>query len=204
MDMIRIAPLALAVLLAACGRDAEPTSGAASQQSAPGATSASATPSAPAASSEPSEVPALAIESEGLRLFDRQSGSANPILFGADWQQVRAALGFRGPPGTGTNGECGAGPLDYASWPDGLTLYAQNGKFVGWAADQRGTGAIATAANIGPGSTRAQLEDAYVASVSRTTLGTEFAAGDLYGLLDGPGAGARITNMWAGVSCNFR
>lgn len=120
-----------------------------------------------------------------------------------------AALAFRGPPGTGTNGECGAGPLDYASWPDGLTLYFQRGKFAGWAADARGNDggnvpAIATAANIGPGSTRVELEDAYAARVFDSNLGTEFAAGGLFGVLDGARPASRITAMWAGASCNMR
>ena len=159
---------------------------------------------APPSAAASQATPALAIEAEGLRLFDRESGSARAIPFGTGWAQVRAALAFRGPPGTGTNSECGAGPLDYASWPDGLTLYAQGGTFVGWAADGRGTGAIVTAAGIGPGSSRAQLTNAYAASFSQTTLGTEFAAGEVFGIMDGRGAAAKITNMWAGVSCNFR
>lgn len=203
--MIRTAPVALALMLAACQAepqrvDEEPVPAAAPSA----ATIAPPATSAPTAATASPSTPALAIEAEGLRLFDRTSGSARPIPFGTSWQQVRTALAFRGPPGTGTNGECGAGPLDYASWPDGLTLYAQGGKFVGWAVDGRGAGAIGTAASIGPGSTRAQLEDAYAASFSQTTLGTEFAAGGIFGLLDGAGAGAKITNMWAGVSCNFR
>lgn len=199
--MTRIIPsLALAAALAACSADPDaapsPEANASRAAAAPVAT-ASATATAAA-------TPALAIEAEGLRLFDRASGSARPIPFGTDWQAVRTALAFRGEPGTGTNSECGAGPLDYASWPDGLTLYAQGGKFAGWAVDERGDGGIGTAAGIAPGSTRAQLEDAFAATFSQTTLGTEFAAGEVFGLLDGAGAGARITNMWGGVSCNFR
>ena len=148
--------------------------------------------------------PALAVEAEGLRLFDPASGSARPIPFGTARAQTLAALAFRGPPGTRTNGECGAGPLAYASWPDGLQIWFQDDKFAGWALDGRTEGAIGTAAGIGPGSTRAELDSAYAAAVEQSTLGTEFAAGELFGLLDGAGQGAKITNMWAGVSCNFR
>lgn len=150
------------------------------------------------------ESPALAVEAEGLRLFNPKTGAARPIAFGLPRAQVLAALAFRGPPGSGTNGECGAGPLQYANWPDGLGLYFQDDKFVGWNAYKRGNGAIATASGIGPGSTRAELEAAYTVKVSETTLGTEFAAGDLYGIFDSPAKTAKVTNMWAGVSCNFR
>lgn len=148
--------------------------------------------------------PALAVEGEGLRLINRENGAARPLAFGTPRDTLLAALAFRGPPGTGTNGECGAGPLDYASWPDGMTVYFQRGDFAGWALDGRANGALATAAGIGPGSTRAALEDAYNARFEQTTLGTEFSAGEFYGLLEGDGANATIANMWAGVSCNFR
>ena len=57
---------------------------------------------------------------------------------------------------------------------------------------------------VGPGSSRADLEAAYAADISETTLGTEFAAGELFGLLDGKELAAKITYMWGGLSCNFR
>ena len=150
------------------------------------------------------ESPALAVEAEGLRLFNPETGAARPIAFGTPASQVLAALAFRGPPSTGTNGECEAGPLQFANWPDGLGLFFQDEKFAGWNADERGKSAIATASGIGPGSTRAELDAAYKADFAETTLGTEFASGGLYGILDGRAKAAKITNMWAGVSCNFR
>ena len=150
------------------------------------------------------ENPALAIEAEGLRLFDPASGASRALAFGMTRADLLAALAFRGPPGVGTNTECGAGPLDYASGPDGLTLYFQGGIFAGWALDGRAGGALTTAAGIGPGSTRAALEAAYDVTVEKTTLGTEFTAGSLAGLLDGSGPEARVMSLWAGVNCVFR
>jgi hypothetical protein len=160
-------------------------------------------PAAPA-SAEPQPDPALSVDSQGLRLSAEANGSASPIAFDTPWPQVLETLAFRGAAETGVLEECGAGALDRASWPDGLTLYGQNGRFVGWALDERAAGGIGTAAGIGPGDTRAQLEEAHAADFSETTLGTEFAAGELFGVLDGPGPAARITAMWGGVSCNFR
>lgn len=167
---------------------------------APPATPAPASPTATSVTA----TPALALDAEGLRLFNRDTGAARPITFAAPRAQVLAMLDFRGRPGTGRQADCGAGPLDFAAWPDGLKLYFQRDKFVGWAVDGRGIGALATAAGIGPGSSRAALSDAYAATFSKTTLGTEFAAGGVFGLLDGPGMTATISDMWAGVSCNFR
>jgi hypothetical protein len=110
----------------------------------------------------------------------------------------------RGVAVKGTNQDCGAGPVQAASWPDGLSLVFQNGRFVGWGLGARAIGRLATAAGVGPGSTRAELDAAYSATVSQTSLGSEFSAGGLHGVLDGTSAEARITDMWAGVSCIAR
>lgn len=186
-----LAALAAPLLaLLACRGEAPP-------EPAPSA-SAGATPSP-----SPSVAPALAIEGEGLRLFDPATGSARPIPFGTPWDQALAALAVRGAPATGRNEECGAGPLDFARWDD-LTLYGQDGAFVGWFADRGAQGRIATAAGVGPGTSRLDLEAAYAVEVFESTLGTEFVAGDLYGLLDSPHPDSPITALWAGTSCNFR
>ncbi len=147
--------------------------------------------------------PAVAVDGEGLRLIDRSNGRTRPIPFGTDRATMLAALAFLGTPDTGTNAECGAGPLDWATFRDGLTLQFQATRFVGWSA-RRGGGAVTTMAGIGPGSTRAALESAYAITLPESTLGVEFAAGELGGVLDGPGRAARIAEMWAGTTCLFR
>src|SRR3546814_16332062 len=63
---------------------------------------------------------------------------------------------------------------------------------------------LGTMAGITRGSTRSDLESAYAAEVGETTLGTEFTAGGLSGLLDGTGPTAYITTLWAGTTCAFR
>ena len=193
------------VALSACNRAPQSDGEAAASQTGAAMEGAPATTEAISTDKKAAtESPALAVEAEGLRLFNPNTGAARPIAFGTPRAQVLAMLEFRGPPGTGTNGECGAGPLQYANWPDGLGLFFQDDKFAGWNTDERGKSAIATASGIGPSSTRSELETAYKAEFSQTTLGTEFAAGGLYGILDGSAKSAQITNMWAGVSCNFR
>ena len=189
-----------------------------SNEAAPGLLAAPAAPAAPVLPAEPgqnaaatapaprtADRPKLAVEAEGLRLFVGPGGSARALPFGTAREQLLAPLeSYRGPADGGTNSECGAGPLDYAVWADGITLYFQKGRFAGWALDERAEGAHSTASGIGPGSTRAELDAAYDAKVSESSLGTEFAAGGLSGVLNGTGSKAKITNMWAGVSCVFR
>ena len=162
-----------------------------------------ATAPAPNRPSALAKLPDVAVEGEGLRFITGTSVRSLP--FGIRREALLAVLeASRSPADSGTLSECGAGPLDYAAWADGLTLYFQDGRFAGWALDGRAEGAHATATGIGPGSTRPALDAAYNPKVEQSTLGTEFRAGDLSGLLDGQGPNARVTDLWAGVSCAFR
>lgn len=205
--MRRFAPIAI-LFLAACSPDpvdvktgdAEP--GAAIED----APRVPATAEVVAPGSAASEQPKLAVESGGLRWFLPPNGSARPLAFGAPEADVLASLErVRGPAGKGVNQDCGAGPVQYANWPDGLSLVFQNGSFAGWGLDLRASGGLATADGVGPGTTRSVLTDSFGSvTFQNTSLGTEFAAGDIFGLLDGTGPEAKVTHMWAGVSCVAR
>lgn len=152
---------------------------------------------------------AIALSGEGLAFVSDQ-GRVRHLPFGSDAAQAIDAVSrvYGVAPERGRNTECGAGTLDMASWAGGLTVVAQDGRFVGWSAatlpGRADVASLTTIAGIGPGSTRRELESAYSARVERTTLGDEFAAGDLFGVLEGSAPGARIKAMWAGTSCNFR
>ncbi|MES2903362.1 MAG: hypothetical protein V4696_04175 [Pseudomonadota bacterium] len=203
--MSRLVMLLPALMLGACGSDPMPTpptrevlpSNVATAPPAPPVPTARSTVAA-------AEAPVLAVDGEGLRWFNPTNGAARPLPFGTARAMVMTALSGRGSADIGIQSECGAGPLDYAAWPDGLTLYFQKDRFTGWALDGRAAGKVTTAAGVGPGSSRNELEAAYTAKITQSTLGTEFTAGGLSGLLDGPGASASINSMWAGTSCNFR
>lgn len=162
----------------------------------------------PAAQPRPAAAqPRLTVDPEGLRWFLPPNGSARPLPFGTAQADLMSSLErVRGEAGEGTNEDCGAGPVQYANWADGLSLLFQNGRFAGWGLDGRSRGGITTADGIGIGTTRSQLDDAIGAplQVRQTSLGTEFTAGSYHGLFDGPGDNARITDMWAGVSCVAR
>lgn len=203
----------LTLLLAGCSAQpsGEPAPEPASNVTAAPPLTAPPTPTpasgGPAAASAQGEAnPKLAIEAEGLRWFLQPSGSARPIPFGTPRDQVLASLErVRGPAGQGTNQDCGAGPVQYANWADGLSLVFQNGRLAGWGLDGRAAGALGTANNVGPGTTRAELDSSFAnVEVRQTSLGAEFAAGGISGVLDGPGRQAKITDMWAGVNCVAR
>ena len=206
--MRRLTPIAILVL-AACSpepvgvrtADAEPVAAIEGTQRLPPATAESVSPEPSA-----SEKPKLAVYSEGLRWFLPPDGSARPLAFGTPEADVLASLeSVRGPAGKGVNQDCGAGLVQYANWSDGLSLVFQNGEFAGWGLDRRASRALATANGVGPGMTRSALADSFGSVTFRNTnLGVEFAAGEIFGVLEGSGPEAKITDMWAGVSCVAR
>lgn len=175
-------------------------------------------PGAAATSGEaagPNHPPVIALDGEGLRLVDPKSGATRPLAFGVEEAQLKTvAEKLKGPAQSGRNAECGAGALNYLSWPDGLTLYSLDGLFAGWALDapdvaKPATGSkkplrLTTISGVGIGSSRTELLAAYDAKIEQTTLGTEFNAAGLSGILDSTGPKAKVTNLWSGVNCVFR
>lgn len=142
---------------------------------------------------------------DGLSLV-LPTGSARHVTFGQPrggaLDAISAALGD--PIEQGENQDCGAGMLGFAHFRGGLSLYFQEGKFVGWDLDGQDGGDFATASGVGIGSTRAQLEDSLAVTVEDSTLGVEFSAGHLSGLLSSRDKNAEITNLWAGATCIAR
>lgn len=144
------------------------------------------------------------LDPQGLEAVVIATGGSQLLSFSRTRVQTLVTMGLIEPtPGAeSANSECGAGPLAFVAWPDGLTLAFQDDRFVGWAVDKPG---LATKDGIGVGATRAQLKAARPkVRVTESTLGTEFDAGGLGGLLDGEGPDAKITHLWAGVTCMFR
>ena len=163
----------------------------------------------------------LALTSNALQLVNTTTGSTIEIPFGKPIDQMieitNTALQLK-PSFVGINNECGAGPLKMASWSNGLTLVFQqtasdtaksktDWKFAGW---YMGIGSdpaqkVSTMAGIGIGSTRTEMESAYVIAVSKTSLGYEFSTSSgLYGIFDGNENKSKISSLWSGISCNFR
>lgn len=206
--MKRFAPLAILVLAACSPEPMEVKTSDAGPMAASEAAQGAPPPAAEAVTSGPvvAEQPKLAVDSEGLRWFLPPDGSARPLAFGTPEAEVLASLErVRGQAAKGVNQDCGAGPVQYANWPDGLSLVFQDGEFAGWGLDRRASGSLATANGVGPGMTRSALAESFGSvAFQNTSLGTEFAAGEIFGVLDGRGPEAKITDMWAGVNCVAR
>lgn len=147
----------------------------------------------------------IALDGDGLMLVDR-SGSTRAVAFGTPEAQLlsaaTAALG--GSSDRTSNVECGAGPLEFVSFAGGLTVNLQAAKFVAWSVRTAGGQQLRTMSGIGLGSTRAELEGVYAAKVVTSSLGVEFSAGGLAGVLASKAATAPITHLWAGANCIAR
>lgn len=157
---------------------------------------------APAPGPTINERPLLALDGEGLRLVTPSSGSSRPLPFGTPQSRaVRALTTVFGtdPVEEGEAADCGA---DYARWVEGLTVWFDRERLVGWAV-REGSG-LTTLDGWGPGSTRAELEETRTLTVERSSLGVEFTAGGMAGLLESGAADARIQNLWAGHACLAR
>ncbi len=133
----------------------------------------------------------------------------NAILpFGRPKAEIVAAVAaIRGAPtGRDANGECGAGPMDFVHF-DGLRLNFQHGRFVGWSVNPpAGAQPLQDEWGLGLGTTRASLTDGDQdpATIESSTLGVEFDAGGIGGLLSSDAPDATVTTLWAGTNCQFR
>jgi hypothetical protein len=144
--------------------------------------------------------PAFGLAADGVTV------GAQSIVFSTNREAsvaaVQSALGA--PTEQGTNPECGAGPLDNVDFAGGVTLFLQDGKFVGWSIDGRNGSPYKTAKGLGIGSTLEQLRAAGDVMVQATSLGNEFTAGEISGLLTTDMPDGKVTNIWAGTTCAFR
>ncbi|WGM31661.1 hypothetical protein [Brevundimonas sp. NIBR11] len=187
--------LTAVVALAACDRSQTPA--------APTEPAAPAT--APAADSGPSVGDSgLALEAEGLRLFD-DTGAARAIPFGTPQATAIASLAASiggAVPEVTTNAECGAGPVQSAKFSNGLQLLFQNDQFQGWFVDQAG---MTTVDGMGVGSTRGSIEGSRTIEMQEdSTLGAEFDSGGVGGFLTDATPQGTVTGLYAGLTCFFR
>ena len=147
----------------------------------------------------------IQLKADGFTI--RRSGAASQeIRFGTPAASALAALmGLWGKPKSEQAlEECGAGPLTMSDFGM-LSLLAQEGKFAGWTLDSRGKPPpIATDKGVRIGSTRESLERSYRPQIFESSLGVEFTAGELGGLIEGSGPGAKVTHLWAGANCIMR
>lgn len=198
--------LLLAATLAACGSD-RPADGAggtspASADSAPAAVERGPADTLAAASGALPPESAITLSSDGLEVI---AGTPHALAFGTAQTRVLAEVGgvLGKPAEQGTMEECPAGPLYQVGYGNGLQLVFQDSAFVGWFARQDSP--FRTAREIGPGSTLRQLKTAYPATkVEETSLGYEFDAGGLYGVVTDTTDAGVVEVVFAGTNCIFR
>ncbi len=207
----------VALSLAACSGAQPAAESASADAAAPGPLLSSDSGAAPAAaearvagSAGPEKgapavgTAAIALDGEGLRVFAIPSGSSRLIAFGtarADAVSMLAAVQGGPPVEEGENIDCGA---TLVVWPDGLTTWFMSGQFVGWSVGA-GESRLTTADGLGLGTTRGDVEDgATVAEIGPSSLGTEFFAGGVAGLLDSDAPDARVIHLWSGQACIAR
>ena len=207
MKPLSLTLAAAAILgLAACTPPAEAPADA---PAAPVAETPAAAPDAAPPAAVGTYAPTEALLAADGVMFPNPSGRGTGLqaAFGRSQTDVVDSLTrFRGAaPTVSQNSECGAGPMTFADWGDGLSLHFQEGVMVGWSAGEDAPRGFTTLTGIGIGSTLAQLRAAHPGvEVTVDSLGPEFGADDVYGIASGTGPTATITHLWAGMSCNFR
>lgn len=189
--------LCLSVLGTGCSNTSK------NDESASAAIASSAVPPPDSASQPAAKATSqLTIEGFGLTILPRGTGPAKTVRFGESQAPTIAAISqvLGKPAQEGTNADCPSGPVQFATWSKGLSANFEGGKFVGWAGavDQK------TARGIGFGSSKADLAAAYHPTFEQTSLGYEFTADGITGVLESDAADAAITDLWAGMSCVAR
>jgi hypothetical protein len=198
--------LLTAVLLAACGSEPSPDAAARpAPDSAATAPAAAGTPAdtLPAGPATGRGAPAIVLAPGGLNVTG--GGAPKQLAFGSPRAGVLADVGAVLGAATeqGIQEECPAGPLYQVSYAGGLQLVFQDSAFVGWFAGEGST--LRTAPGIGPGSTLGQLRSAYAGvTMEETSLGHEFAAGELYGIVADTSSAGAVQVVFAGINCIFR
>ena len=193
--------LPLGIALAACGPDrpADDTSSASADSA-----SATVSPAAVDTVRVPETAPpSVTLASDGLGVI--ADGAPQRLAFGAARARVLAEVGavLGQPAEQGMQEECPAGPLYQVRYACGLQLVFQDSAFVGWFAQPGST--LRTAREIGPGSTLGQLKAAYPATkVEETSLGHEFDAGGLWGIVTDTSDTGVVEVAFAGINCIFR
>jgi hypothetical protein len=156
--------------------------------------------------------PAATVEENVVDLrVDGIAAGTEAFYFAAGRTEVEAALArtLGAAMNSGTNDECGAGPVEYTDFPGGLAVHFQQGRLVGWNwrlpqdGDVRPQGTIRLSGGaVQLGSARMVAEQtAGFARIDASTLGEEFALG--------PSIGGFIENdavsmLYAGTQCFMR
>lgn len=141
---------------------------------------------------------------EGLLRLNAAGVPQAPIGFGAGFQDVMHILipvfVWDAQYDIAFPTECGAGPMVSAHFPGRIQLMFQNDVLAGWMLIN--DAGLVTDTGLGVGAPASALSAAGPVSTFESGLGTEFQAGDTFGLLSDDGT--RLQGIWAGTTCIFR
>jgi len=192
--------------LAGCSADGGSTPAPPAPPSSSVPSAAPADPSPRSSSSTSAATPALLLE-DGLGLVDPLSGSVSRAVLGGpvDAPLAVGLAAFGTPPELDPTA-CTLDQRDSWVWPQGLVVHARDGLFLGWTLRPGSPAAdvLTTASGIGIGSTGTALQAVYDVTVESTSLGEEFAVGQLSGVLDAAGETGRVIALWGGDGCVAR
>lgn len=156
--------------------------------------------------------PAAAVEDNVVDLrTDGVAAGSEAFYFAAGRSEVEAALArvLGAAMNSGTNAECGAGPVEFTDFPGGLAVHFQQGRLVGWNwrlpqdGDARPQGTIRLAGGeVQLGSPRAvAAATPGFARIDASTLGEEFSLGpSIGGFLENEA----VSMLYAGTQCFMR
>ncbi|UIP05541.1 aspartate-semialdehyde dehydrogenase [Erythrobacter sp. SDW2] len=125
------------------------------------------------------------------------------IAFSQERAEAEAALAsvMGEPEGRDENRECGAGPMQFTSYPGGLTANFQQDRLVGWFYNEANPKvALENGITVGTSRDRITASPQFL-PIEGSTLGEEFALGEAVG---GFLEGDKVTSLYAGVNCFFR
>jgi len=199
---------AVVLALAGCSDDGDAVPTPAPASSGPSSSSPPPSPSTqgPSPSSGAADgLPAVLLE-DGLGLVDPLDGSVSRAVLGgpADAALAVGLAAFGAPPELDPSA-CTLDERDSWVWQDGLVVYARDGLFLGWTVRPGSpAAALTTLTGIGLGSSGADLQAAHGVPVETTSLGEEFAIGQLSGVLDAAGETGRVIALWGGDGCVAR
>jgi hypothetical protein len=193
-----------ALALAACGPGAVAANDTAANKSVTNA-SVTGNAAAPAKVQDAHDTPALQLAAGGLGLRDMESGDVDTVGFDTDQDTVVEAIGkaLGDPTDSGTLDDCGEGALSYVRFQGDVSLYFKAGQFAGWnAGDESG---FYTATEIHVGSTHKEVMAASKDfEGEESSLGYEFTADGISGLLSSGDPDGKVTALWSGMTCIAR
>lgn len=144
----------------------------------------------------------VAPDARGLALTNPDDTARDHMPFGTPFHVTMHTLVsiFGHDVSVGFPQECGEGPLVSVRIPGQIDLMFQNDLLAGWMLIN--DAALRTPSGLGVGSPRAALTGEGSVDFVDSGIGTEFSAGELFGLMSEDGM--TLQAIWLGTTCIFR